>query len=77
MSWVERHPVKARMLMEFYNMRGEYDVLKCPRCGMVIKEAGTPVRGQHFALLTMHIGSIKCRAMEGIGRLASADAELQ
>jgi hypothetical protein len=65
MSWAEKHPMKARMLMKFYKMRDEYDVLKCPRCGMVIKEAGTPVRGQHFALLTMHIGSIKCRAMEG------------
>jgi endogenous inhibitor of DNA gyrase (YacG/DUF329 family) len=57
--------MKARTLMKFYKMRDEYDVLKCPRCGMVVKEAGTPVRGQHFALLTMHIGSIKCRAMAG------------
>ena len=58
--------MKARTLMKFYKMRDEYEVLKCPRCGMVVKEAGTPVRGQHFALLTMHTGSIKCRAMEGI-----------
>ena len=45
-------------------MRDEYDELKCPRCGMVIKKAGVPLRGQHFSILTAHIGSPLCRALE-------------
>ncbi len=31
---------------------------------MVIKEAGVPVKGQHFAALTMHMGSTLYRVME-------------
>jgi len=33
--------------------------------------------GQHFAIMAMHIGSIKCSTMAGVGRRASAAAELQ
>ncbi|MGC8911932.1 MAG: hypothetical protein ACP5K8_07645, partial [Nitrososphaeria archaeon] len=31
---------------------------------MIIKEAGVPVKGQHFAALTMHMGSTLYRVME-------------
>jgi len=30
MSHVKRYPMKARMLMKFYNMGDKYDVLNCP-----------------------------------------------
>jgi PHP family Zn ribbon phosphoesterase len=31
--------------MRFYHMEDQYDELRCPRCGMVIKKAGVPLRG--------------------------------
>jgi hypothetical protein len=50
--------------MKFYHMENEYDELKCPRCGMVIKKAGVPVEGRHFVGLSMHIGSSRCMTAE-------------
>jgi predicted permease len=35
--------------MRFYHIEDECDELRCPRCGMVIKKAGVPLRGQHFS----------------------------
>jgi len=45
-------------------MEDECDELRCPRCGLVIKKAGVPVNGGHFSILTAHIGSTLCRALE-------------
>jgi uncharacterized C2H2 Zn-finger protein len=59
-----KHPRRLRSWMRFYHMKNEYDVLRCPRCGMVIKEAGVPVEGRHFASLTIHVGSMHCMIVE-------------
>jgi hypothetical protein len=62
-----KHYRRYEQFMRFVGMKNELDELRCPRCGLILKEKGVPFKPNHFNIYSNHLGSLKCRVREKYG----------
>jgi len=59
--WHERHPTRAKWLMDTLGIVSPFQEVKCSRCGMVIKPEGEAITAHTGVFYSIHLGSKRCQ----------------